>query len=647
MDDKMWQSIRPVVLGLAALAALIALAYGDAAVSAQYVHDDAAAITGNPYVAWPPDLGKIFSGRYFGPAERLGDFPSRPAVTLGFCAEVALGLDSSPARHVVQLLMLLASCGLAWQLVARWLHAAGRPDADRTAWLAAALFAVHPLHVESVMQVAYRPELQALALLLLGTGELLTLRLGGPRPAAIARLWLWTALALLSKESSVAVLALWGLWAIATPHTRKTLLAPVVSLAPLALTWLAWRRWNIGSLLAAQVPQHDNPLAWVPAPTRVLSGLELSARALARLVWPVDLAPDYTFDVFTPTSTLTLLGFGGLAGLLCLALATLWLWRRLSHVPAPAGDDAVVLQLRGEGLLLLPAALLLTWLPVSHLLTPATVQFADRLLTTDTLLVAIGGALVLAQLPRTWTVAASVLLLAAAVLQTRPVAHDWTSNALIFQRGVDLQPRALRMRNNLAHALVARGQPAAALVHAQAALALDPHDPNAWTNGLDGALAIRDCAAAEPFVAAMERSTKKAPSARQAAISWGVQCKKFDRAFAIARQLPDRALTGRVPLDCYVLAVAAASADADSWAKRFVPDPELQPAWVSAAAFAEVQAQRPLAALLRLHKAHRAKPEATMLYQQARQILSTLRNPADRVQALADWPDLLTAPLRL
>ncbi|MBI5610226.1 MAG: hypothetical protein HY902_15220, partial [Deltaproteobacteria bacterium] len=571
---------RATWLTILAATLLIAAAYGPAALQAEYVHDDGAAITGNPLVAWPPDLAGIFSGRYFGPAERLGDFPSRPAVTLGFCLEVALGLASPLARHMVQLLLLLAVCVSGYLLLRDWLRAAGLRHPERSAGLAVALFAVHPLHTEAVMQVAYRPELQALWLLVLGTRELLQIRLGAPLRRHGPRLALWAALALLSKESSVAVLAWWGAWALLDKPCRQRLVPAVLATAPVALAWLAWRRWNIGSLLAAKVPLHDNPLAHVPTATRVISGLELSARALGRLVWPAELAPDYTFAVWPPAAQWSLLATAGALGLLALVAMAAWAWRPLAR----GGELDEAAQLRREGLVLWPLGLLLAWLPLSQILTPATVQFADRLLTTPSLWLAVAAALLSDRLSWRAVAGYAAVLLVPAVLQTRAVAQDWTAPLRLFERGVRLQPDSLRMRVNLAHLLVVQGRAAAALPHAQAALDLDRDDPGVWATGLDAALAAGNCPGAEPFVRALQSSTKRAVPARLASIGWGMRCQQYARAFQLVRAVPAGAWRGRTPLDAYVLAVAAQDRDRLAFARRFVADPDQDPQWVSATA---------------------------------------------------------------
>ncbi len=627
---------RATWLAISAAALLIAVAYGPAALQAQYVHDDGAAITGNPLVAWPPDLAGIFSGRYFGPAERLGDFPSRPAVTLGFCLETALGLTSSLARHVVQLLILLCICVSSYLLIRDWLRAAGLRHPERTAGLAVALFAAHPLHTEAVMQVAYRPELQALWLLVLGTRELWQIRTGAPLPRHGLRLALWTALALLSKESSVAVLAWWGAWALLDKPCRQRMLPAVLGLAPVALAWLVWRRWNIGSLLAAKVPLHDNPLAHVPATTRVFSGLELSARALARLIWPADLAPDYTFAVWPPAGDWSLLATAGMLGLLALVALAVWSWLRLPREGEP--DESA--QLRREGVVLLPLGVLLAWLPLSQILTPATVQFADRLLTTPTLWVAVAIALATDRLSMRAAVPAGLALLIPATLQTQAVADDWTTPLRLFERGVRLQPNSLRMRVNLAHVLVVQRRPDLALPHAQAALALDRGDPGVWATGLDAALTAGNCPAAEPFAQAVQGSTKRAVPARLASIGWGMRCQQHQRAFALVRDLPAGAFRGRTPLDAYVLAVAAQDPARSAFARRFVADPDQDPQWVSATAAGLALGGLPEQAVGHLAQAVARHPEWEPLRQQALQVLAGITDPVLRQRAAQAWPQL-------
>lgn len=633
------------MLWLAALLLTASAAYLPAAWQAGYVHDDAAAVTAHPQVQWPVDWPQLVRARYFGGPEFAYVFAARPLATLSFAAEIGLGLDSPQGRHLGQFLLLIGVSVLAGLLVRRWQLARGQPEqqAELAAGLAALLFAVHPVHTEAVMAIAYRPELLAALALLAGTHHLLSLATGSAsRIGHSLGLCLWGLAALLSKESALAGLVWWALWAIANRQTWQRLRLTWLPIGAALAAWLAWRLWAVGALLKAQVPRHDNPLAYVEWPQRLLGGLDLTGRAMGQLLAPVHLAPDYTFDAWPTPTALTAFGAVGLAALVA-AVAWVklhWLRHWLRRTPDnPLSPQAIL----PHGGWLLLAGALGCWLPVSHLLTPGTVLYADRLLTLPSLLLAVAVAVQLSRWRLRWSAGAAALLTLAGIWQTRAVAEDWRSPLLLFERGVRLEPRSLRMRLNLAHELTVLSLPRQALPHAQAALALDPSDPKTWVNGLDAALGAKDCAAAEDFVQPLSSSTKRAVAARLAAVEWGMACAQYQRAFGIAARLPAAALTGRRPLDVYVLAVAAGSADAASWAQRFGVDPAADPRWLSAQAFAEQKAGRPVEAVATLHKLYLRQPAQPAPLKLALGIFGTLVDPSQRARLLELWPELKAA----
>lgn len=637
---QMYQRWRGILWGMLLLG-LVAAAYAPAALQAGYVHDDFAAVIGHPQVRWPLDLAALAKARYFGGDDYAYVFAVRPLATGSFALEIALGLDSSLGRHLSQLVLLLSVSALTAALMLRWGKARGWQEGRTlaTAGLSAALFAVHPVHTEAVMAIAYRPELLAALFLVAGTHALVGLA-GSPRRPWIHALGLFLAglAALLSKESAVAGLIWWALWALADRPTWARLRWTWLPLAAAMATWLAWRVWAVGALLRVQVPRHDNPLAFAAWPERLLGGLDLTGRALIHLIFPAHLAPDYTFDVWPTPHGPTLLSIVGLVALVAGVGWVMQSWMR-SWWPraAPSQDNSPHVPLPHGGWLL-ALGLLGAWLPVSHLLTPGTVLFADRLLTLPSLLLGVGFAAAIGQLPALPRTLLAAALLLPAVVQTRSVAQDWTSSLAVFERGVRLEPRSLRMRLNLAHELTVQGQPRQALPHARAALALDPADPKTWVHGLDAALAAKDCPAAEPFVAAIAASDKKAAPARLAALAWGMECRQFSRAWPIARRLPTARLNGKSALDLYALAHAAADAQgAMALAQRLGVDVARQPAWISAAVFGHRAAGRPLDALALLADLQRRQPSASIV-RQAEEIIGGLRVASERAAAERIWP---------
>ena len=188
------------------------------------------------------------------------------------------GLEPS-GYHVVNVLLHLLNSLLVWRLLLRL--------AVPGAWIAAAVFAVHPLHVESVAWIIERKDV--LSGLFYLTAVLVWLRfLQQPRPWRYGLALLLFAAGLLSKSVVVTlpVALLIVQWWKTDRITKKDLqrLAPFFLVA-LLITALDLYAYHLG-----RIDLDDLDYSW---PERVL----IASRALwfyaGKLVWPTDLAVIY------------------------------------------------------------------------------------------------------------------------------------------------------------------------------------------------------------------------------------------------------------------------------------------------------------------------------------------------------------------
>lgn len=129
-----------VIAGTLAIILLTLIAYVPA-MRAGYVWDDNDYLTENPYITDPGGLAKIWFST---------DQPSQyfPLVYTTFRIEHAVWGMNPVGYHTVNVLLHIANALLIWLILRRL--------SIRGAWLAAAIFALHPVQVESVAWVTER-----------------------------------------------------------------------------------------------------------------------------------------------------------------------------------------------------------------------------------------------------------------------------------------------------------------------------------------------------------------------------------------------------------------------------------------------------------------------------------------------------------
>lgn len=397
-----------------------------------FVFDDRVVVLKNPMVV-EFRVGEIFAKPYWWASPATGLY--RPLTTLGFAIDYAIGKGSAAPFIAVNILLHAASTLLAFLLLRRLF-----PDRLGIGWCAAALFAVHPLHVEAVAGVVGRAEV--LSSTFVFASYLLWLRSErrpGTRHAALLPPLLWMA-GLLSKESAVLLPAL--LFA----HRRGWL--PGTARGGLARRDLAWpglfavvfalRLNALGGLHPPGADQVDNPLASLGTIQRVLGAGGVLFRQLVQMFTGRNLSADYSYAAVLPGAQLYATGAVALAALAA-ACALAWRHERARRT------------LEAYGL----AFFLTFWIVTSNVVLPIGTAQADRLLYLPLLgLLAAGASLIARFLARgtartaAWTLLGLAIAAGAAgtVLRTRV----WQNETTLFESAVATEPRSVKARWNLA-----------------------------------------------------------------------------------------------------------------------------------------------------------------------------------------------------
>ena len=352
------------------MAAALAAAMALPSLRNGYVYDDVLLVLQNPRVHGLAQSGALWHSSYW-PAGLL----YRPLTTQLFAFEWALGNGNPLPFHLVTLLLAALSAALLFRLARRLLP-------DGPALLAAALFAVHPVHVEVLASVVGQGELLAAVAALLAVERYLAWSADGGLTAG--RRWLLagvTLLGILAKETGYVIPLLLGAAALTVRRGRREERASLALLQGTAvLAGLVLRVSVLGSLAGE-------------TPAAVLRGLGAGARALAMLavapqwarllLWPAHLQVEYGPPALPVDPAL---GTAQLAGLLVLGVTGLALGWSWSRRPVLA-----------FGLLWL----LLALLPVSNLIAPTGILLAERVLYLPSVGLVLGiGALAAAGWPR-------------------------------------------------------------------------------------------------------------------------------------------------------------------------------------------------------------------------------------------------------
>jgi Flp pilus assembly protein TadD len=269
----------------ALLVGLVFLAYFPA-LRCGFIWDDDAYVTENILLTAPDGLKRIWFSL---------DSPSQyfPLTYTTFRLERSLWGLHPAGFHLVNILLHAANALLVWRLLRRL----GVPGA----WLAAALFALHPVQVESVAWITERKNVLSLFFVLLAMLSWVEFVRDRPRTA-----WRWYILALVfyvlalcakTTACTLPVALLLILWLKGTPVSRSRLvqMVPFIALGiGMGLLTMWWERYHQGTR------GEFYGLGW-------LERLLLASRAVwfyaGKLVWPANLTfsyPRWTIDSSDP-----------------------------------------------------------------------------------------------------------------------------------------------------------------------------------------------------------------------------------------------------------------------------------------------------------------------------------------------------------
>ena len=427
-----------------------------------FTYDDRFIIEQNPLVQ-NLDWWGLLTSSYWGDIVSAGLY--RPLTLLSFGVNRALGA-SALGFHLVNNLLHAGASVLV-------LVATRSLGARRFVALAAGLlFALHPIQTEAVDSIVGRAEILAFVFAL---GAFVVF-VRGNNPITVGGLFF---LALCSKESAAFAAPLFALyWLFFERRNLVSIVGAVVAYAALRVAILG----SFG-IEGREIGFLDNPLAGAPLVARISGALILLAEYAKRIVWPVTLSADYSYNQIPLVSDVRV--FAGLALAACLGLLA---WKKRGLV----GFAALALLLPITGFL--------------HIFFPLGTLFAERLMYLPlfgaVLLVACG----LAALPRgPWLLGVLLVLSAVRVVSRNP---DWRDNETLFRRTVQTSPQSARSHFLLGAELLELERFAEAAASFETGLSIAPQHLGARMSLGQALFGAEDAAGA---LAAFEDALRRAP----------------------------------------------------------------------------------------------------------------------------------------
>jgi hypothetical protein len=369
------------------------------------------------------NLRLIAQNDYWWPTYSLGVY--RPLTTLTYLLNWSvMGSGGSPAGyHLLNLLLHAVNVWLVFLLSRRLL------GGDWVAFFAAALWAVHPVGVECVSNVAGRGDLLA-AMALLGGLLLYT------RGSHWTALFAVAAAGVFAKENAAVLLGVMVVWDVAFGGFSRKRLPAYGAVAASLMLW-AGARWAVyRDAPWMDWPVVDNPLLAAGFWTAKLTAVKVIGMDLWLLVFPWRLAYDRSYGEIVPQ------GMGDIGAWIALAIVV----GVLAVVIARRRRDPVIFFATGFFAIAL--------LPTSNLMLRIGNIMAERFLY----LPAVGFAIATAAIgDRLLTGRARVAVAAALVVvfAGRTIARNpaWKDNLTLASSDAASAPASFRVHEMLAKAL--------------------------------------------------------------------------------------------------------------------------------------------------------------------------------------------------
>jgi tetratricopeptide (TPR) repeat protein len=407
-----------------------------------FAYDDPSVVLRHPLVTEEAWHAIPTSPYHVGPDVRIQTGAYRPLTIASLAANHAVSGTAPWSYHLVNVILHAIVSAL---VVAYAVELGLTPGAALTGGLA---FAVHPVHVEAVANVAGRAELLSTALALLGLVAYARARL-----VALAVL---LGAALFAKENAVTVLGVIALWEALKPMPpgRDALRSRVrVSMGPLAAAavpiaaYLAARFAVLGGLALApgSVTRIENPIVGLPPVAHAATVFAVFGRAASLLLAPIRLSPDYGFAEIAPQTSF--LAPAPLVGAMLLAIVLVLIvfsWRRAPRIA------------------FLLAAVLVTYAIVSNAVVIIGTVLGDRLMYLPSvfacILFGLAQPAAASWAGRRVATAGVAAVLVALAARSAAYVPAWRNDATLFEYAARVAPQSVKALGGWGGVLAEQGR---------------------------------------------------------------------------------------------------------------------------------------------------------------------------------------------
>lgn len=444
------------------------------------VFDDTSAIVKNADLRWnETSIIDLFGHDYWGsPIDSDVSHKSyRPLTVLTFRSNFLLHEVSPLGYHAVNIVLhavvVLLTRRLCQQLIFPSSTSFSSKKSSTTSsqrlysFLAALLFAVHPIHTEAVVGVVGRAELLCAIFLIMAI-------LFYYKNYVFLSL-LSTALAFLSKEQGITVIAIFIVIELCSqnlsiPNSKQ--INRILCLTLFGLGLLVSRVWIMGGSDSFPVfTKFDNPASYSDFPTRHLTYNYLIAFNAFLLLYPLNLCCDWTMKSIDLVTTV------------CdnRNLATIFLYLLLCKLLLLGVRSSM----KGHHPLLTSISLMIfPFIPSTNLLVPVGFVVAERILYIPSIgyscIIILGMKCIRESRGKRYLkkILLPLFLVTVLALTLKTVGRtlEWKDEQSLFESGIKVNPRNAKLFNNLGHVYEKRANWTMAMTYFRKAVDLQPDD---------------------------------------------------------------------------------------------------------------------------------------------------------------------------